>query len=225
MGRGATTDSAGLADTTLVLNGGSENKSIEKAEAMDAQGNVVARATYNPLSAPTTDYAVIGTFGLAGITLGTKSASNNVLTGFNITTAAGSFPTISTTEQSVPAESAQEYTFTTPTADILGTKTAQILFAAFTLTGTGCHLNGCSATGSCTLASAADADGVMIAFGVHGAKIEVTAEIVQTGATAPTVTAATDWIITSPLTMVEVNTDFKKGSVTLEYIPTAVAPV
>lgn len=225
MSRGASIDSAGLAGATLVLNGGATNPTIERAEATDAKGNIVARATFNPLSAPTTDYSVIGTFALAGITLGTKSASNNVLTGFNITTAAGSFPKISTTEQSVPAASAQEYTFTTPTADVLGTATAQILFGAFTLTGTGCHLNSCSATGSCTLASAMDDDGVMVAFGVHGAKIEVTAEIVKTGATAATVTAASDWIITAPLALVQSNTDFEKYSVTLEYIPTAVAPV
>jgi hypothetical protein len=59
---------------------------------------------------------------------------------------------------------------------------------------------------------------------VQNAKIEVTAEITKSAATALTFGAESGWTVTSPLTLVQVNSDYEKYSVTLTKSLTAIAP-
>jgi len=229
MAKGALTDFFGLAGTELKLNGGTENKSIQVVEAVNERGDQIAIDTYEELKAPSNDLSVAVDFDCTGIVLGTLidngAEPDFVLTGFSISTGAGQAPTVSVSGEQVPTGSVQSNTYTTPAMTLSKEHKAQILFAAFTLSGTGVHLNTCSATGSCTLTRAYDDDAETIAWDVSKGQIEVTGEIVKSGATAPTFAAAANWTIVSPLTLTESNADYEKFSFTVRFTPASVAPI
>jgi len=229
MARGATTDYAGLAGTELKLTGSDQGGTISQAEAPDERGDIIARDTFEELYNGTSDYSVCADFDVAaGIIMGTlidgDTDPDRVLTGFNISTGAGTPPTVSASTEQVPTGSAEGYTYATPAQTLLAAHRAQILFGAFTYSGTGCHLISCSATGSVNLSRAVDEDAETCAWDVQNAKIEVTAEITKSAATALTFGAESGWTVTSPLTLVQVNSDYEKYSVTLTKSLTAIAP-
>ena len=74
---------------------------------------------------------------------------------------------------------------------------AQNLMSSFTLSGTGCHLISCGleCKGNITRATK---DGVTLAHDISGASIIISATVVQSGATAPTIEATEGWKITKP---------------------------
>jgi len=228
MAKGALTDFFGLAGTELKLTGGGENQSIQVVEAVDERGDQIAIDTYEQLKAPTNDFSVAADFDCTAITLGTLKDNDAlpgfVLTGFSINTGAGQAPTVSVSGEQVPTGSTQSNTYTTPAMTLKKDHKAQILFAAFTLSGSGVHLNTCSATGSCTLTRAYDDNAETIAWDVSKGQIEVTGEIVKSGETAPIFAAAANWTVVSPLTLTESNADYEKFSFTLRYTPASVAP-
>ena len=99
------------------------------------------------------------------------------------------------------------------------------MFNAFTLGGEGCYVESCSATLSCTLSRALDENAETCAGDVSAGAIEVTATIVQAGATEPSITPDADWTVTSPLTISESNDAYSTYTVTLRKSLVAVAPV
>ena len=100
---------------------------------------------------------------------------------------------------------------------------AQILDSAFTLTGTGCYVNGCNYTATADL-STATVDGTIVAHDIQNGRVEVAVSIVQSGSTEPTVTAGTGWEIVSPLTVDNPDSDFPTWTATLRKNLTSVHP-
>lgn len=224
--KGVATNPFGISG--LTINGYSENASIQVAEAKDERGDNVARDTYEALTAPSADFSIAADFALGGISLGALIDGDTdpdlVINGFSVDTSAGDAPSVSISSESVPTGSEEGHTYTTPAFTLEVDHKAQILFGAFTLSGDGCHVESCNASGSCTITRAYDENGETCAWDVSGGQIEVSVEIVQTGSTAPTFTPAADWAAVSPLTEVEAGADYKKHSATLRYTPVAVAP-
>ena len=90
---------------------------------------------------------------------------------------------------------------------------AQILMDAFSFAGDA-HLTQASYSYSCNI-SKADKDGVTLAHDVTEGKIEVSLDLIQTGSTAPTLSAGTGWVVTSPLACDNPDSDWPTWSGTL----------
>ena len=88
---------------------------------------------------------------------------------------------------------------------------AQILFSAFTFTGSGCELTECSATAGSSVSKDKIA-GLKISSDINSGVVTVTGTILQTGSTAPTVTPASGWVLTSPLNCTNPETAYKSYS-------------
>ena len=229
MAKGALTDYMGFADTNIKLTNSSENRSIQTAEAADERGDNIARETFEDISAPSCDYSVCVDYDMATISLGAlidgTAEPDVITTGFTVTTTNSALPTISVSGDSVPTGSVESYTYTTPAQTLLKAIGAQILFGSFVLTGSeGNYLEACSATGTATLNRALDENGETCAWDVNAGQIEVTAEIIQSAATVPTVTPAVGWVTTSTLSATDENTGYQKHTITMRNTPAAVAP-
>lgn len=132
-----------------------------------------------------------------------------------ITTAAGSPPSIQVTGSEVPATGDHtDCTVTLPSLTVALCHHAQLLASCATLSGTGCYLNGATYTLGGDLTTATK-DGEIVSYDVANSQATATLEIVQTGSTAPTVTPGSDWEITSPLAGNNPNGGYKTYSVTL----------
>jgi len=229
MAKGALIDYMGFADTELKLTNSTENRSIQTAEAADERGDNIARETYEDIFAPSCDYSVCGDYDMTLISLGAlidgDADPDVITTGFTVNTTNTALPTVSVNGDSVPTASVESYTYTTPAQTLLKAIGAQILFSAFTLTGSeGNYLESCSATGTATLNRALDEDGETCAWDVNGGQIEVTAEIIQSAATVPTITPGGTFVVTSTLSATDENTGYQKHTITLRDTPVAVPP-
>jgi len=223
MARGAKNDYFGLSGTELKLNDDAENASIQTAEAEDERGDTTARATFESLTANSNTYSVIAAFDVAaGLILGTI-ASDIILSGWDISTSAGTPPSVSAKGESVVTGSTTDYTYTVPAQSLLPASSAQILFTAFTLSGEGCNLTACNASCSCSIPRAKDENGETAYTSVAKAQLEVTAEFIQNADVVPTVTPSADWTTVSPLTLTSVDEGYQTHSITLRFTPTAVA--
>lgn len=80
--------------------------------------------------------------------------------------------------------------------------------------GTGCYLQQANYTAGGTI-SRATKNGETISFDVVDGKLEVQVTILQTGATAPTITAGTNWTVTAPLTSSNPDADYPTWTCTL----------
>lgn len=224
MARGNPTDYFALDGASLNINSSDEGVSINLAEAMNERGDFVARDTFEEIANPSCTYSLCDDYTVASLSLGAK-ISDYIVTGITLNTSAGSGPTIEVNGEEVPEGFAQGYTYTTPTFTLKKNHEAQILFSAFTLTGTDCYIESCSASLNCTLSRALDSNAETCAGDVNGGVIEVTATIVQAGEVAPSITPDDDWTVTSPLTISESNDAYSTHTVTLRKSLVAVAPV
>ena len=121
------------------------------------------------------------------------------------------------------ATTANSTTITLPAFALKKWHDAQILDSAFSLTGTGCHVNGCSYTATADL-TPQTVDGEIVAHDIQNGRVEVAVTIVQTGSTAPTISAGTGWAIVSPLTVDNPDADFPTWTATLRKNLTSVHP-
>lgn len=101
---------------------------------------------------------------------------------------------------------------------------AQILGSAFTLAGDGCSLNACDYQAECKV-SRATVKGDTVAHDVSEGKAVVTATVVQSGETAPTVTPGEGWDLTSPVTVSSPDSDYQTVTFTLTKSLTGTDPV
>lgn len=194
------------------------------AEAEDELGDVVATDTFAERKKLTSSFVVVDDLAVAtSFILGTLTETKAVLTEVNISTEKGKAPTVEASGEDVsvwaPGETSgaaatQGATITPDAFTVLALHKAQILFSAFTLGGTGCKLNSCNAKISCNLSLAENAGGV-VAHDVQRGMIEVTATIIQPAAAEPTVTAASNWKITKPLSKTEPEGGHDMWTVTL----------
>jgi hypothetical protein len=214
------TDYLGLADTNLILRDCTEGLAAEVAEATDENGDVAAVEVFGEKASPSVTYAVKGDVEKdlvlgAVTTIGeSTSAKYYVLTNVTVNTSAGGAPTVSASGEEVPSATPSA-TFTVD--DGLAVKKsaiAQIPLSAFTLSGTGCHLSSCNLAASVNFTDATK-DGERLAWDCTNGRLVVTVGIVQTGSTEPTITAASGWEVTSPLTRTSPDSDFPTWSATL----------
>lgn len=196
-------DYYGIADgTSLVCTSSADGNSASTAEATGADGSIVASETYGESKSPSCDYALKAAWTPTALKLGTVNEVGDesfVLANVTINTAGGSAPTVAASGEQVEADATATCTYTVPTFTLPVTHHAQTLFSAFTLTGTGCHLQSANYTISASI-SKGEKDGSTLSHDVNGGRIDAAVTIIQTGTTEPTLSAGTGWSVTSPLT-------------------------
>ena len=212
-------DPFGISSSTLAVKSTSDGNSGSVAEATDENGTIVAQESYGNRMSPSAEYALKKETTFDEIVLGgvsTYKTKRVVLTQLTINTSAGGEPTISASGEEIEASSdgTCPATYTIPEFTLGVCRHAKILFSAFSISGTGCYLNSANYTAQCENGTAT-VEGVVVAHGVHGAYLEVTAEIVATSGTAPTVTPGTGWVVSSPLAETNPDADYPTYSITL----------
>ena len=209
-------DYVGLADTALVLVSSTENRTSKTAEATDARGDIIARTVFGEGATPSCDYTLANDLSKA-ISLGTVTTVGTdkvVLKSISIKTSAGKAPEISANGETIQAAGTVSSTISLGTVAASTRHKAQIIGAAFTLAGTGCDLNDCTYTAECNLTKATK-DGDCIAHDVSGGKVTVTATIVQSGSTKPTITAGEGYDMTAPVSVSAPDESYETVTVTL----------
>lgn len=216
--------------SSLSLKSSSLNKSASVAEATDEKGDVVADTMFGERAAPSVVYEVIADLDLSDITLGaitTVDGKPYALTSVNFNTAPAGVPEVQCSGEQVEsgATTSNSTTIEVPEITLKKWHDAQILGAAFALTGTGCYLNGCNYSVKCDI-TFATVDGTIVAHDVQNGRIEVAVTIVQTGSTAPTVAAAAanGWEVTSPLTTDNPDEDYPTWTCTVTKYLTSAHP-
>lgn len=213
---------------SLSLKSSSLNKSASVAEATDEKGDVVAEEVFGEQASPSVTYELKADLALSGIKLGavtTVDSKPYVLLSIGFNTAPAGVPEVQCSGEMVEtgATTANSTTISLPSLTLQKWHDAQILGLAFTLSGTGCYLNGCNYSAKCDVTKAT-VDGTIVAHDVQNGRIEVQATIVQTGSTAPTVTAGQDWVVTSPLTTDNPDEDYPTWTCTLTKYLTSAHP-
>jgi len=212
-------DPFGISSSTLAVKSTSDGNSGSVAEATDENGTIVAQEAYGQRMAPSAEYALKAETTFDEIVLGgvsTYKTKRVVLTNFTVNTSAGGEPTISASGEEVEASSdgTCPATYTVPEFTLGVCHHAKILFSAFSISGTGCYLNSANYTAACENGTAT-VEGVVVAHGVYGAYLEVTAEIVATSGTTPTVTPGQGWVVSSPLAETNPDAEYPTYSITL----------
>lgn len=214
--------------TSLTLKSSTLNKTASVAEATDEKGDVVAEEVFGDVASPSVTYELKADLDLDDITLGsitTVDSKPYVLSSVSFSTAPATVPEVQCSGEQVEAgaTTANSTTIELPSISLKKWHDAQILGEAFSLSGTGCYLNGCNYTVSCDVTKAT-VDGVIVAHDVENGRIEVQVTIVQSGSTAPTVTAASGWVVTSPLTTDNPDEDYPSWTCTVTKYLTSVHP-
>lgn len=98
-------------------------------------------------------------------------------------------------------------------------------FGAFTYGGTGAHLTQSTFTATCTI-NVASKDGVPLAHDITDGRLEVngTLQVSDASYGTPTLSAASGWNITAPLTETNPDSDYPTYSFTVTKYLTAVEP-
>ena len=214
------TEPYGIADGNILVvldvNGGEQATNVE---AIGEDGSIVANTVTGEVMNPSATLALkaaltktLGAWKLGKVsTQGTKKFALETI---DISTSAGSAPSISISGKQVQADATDGCMYSVPAFTLLAKHHAQILFSAFELSGTGCHLITANyhITGTINVVTK---DNVPIAFDIVQGKIEVSVTIKQTGETAPTLTAGTDFQVTSPLAETNPDADYPTFSATL----------
>lgn len=200
----AKTDYFGIADSAVVVTDDDQGVSATTLESKGQDGAYVACEVFGTKLAPSCDYKMKGRWVIAS---GSEKKLGKVtevddksfaLIELSISTSNSSIPEISAKGNQVEDGATDGCLFTIPAFTLEKKSHAQILWTAFTLTGTGCHLQSANYTASATLVPS-EKDGSVLAFDVAEGKIEAEVEILQVGETEPTLTAGAGWTITDPL--------------------------
>jgi len=214
------TEPYGIADGNILVvldvNGGEQATNVE---AVGEDGSIVANTVTGELMNPSATLALkaaltkaLGDWKLGAVT--TSNTKKFALESIDISTSAGGAPSISISGKQVQGDATTGCTYSVPAFTLLTKHHAQILFSAFELAGTGCHLIAANyhITGTINLVTK---DNEPIAFDIVQGKIEVSVTIKQCGSTAPTLTAGTDFQITSPLAETNPDADYPTFTATL----------
>ena len=216
-------DFFGLTSTAgVVITESNENKTASTAEGHNEKGDVVAFEVFGETMSPQCSYVLSADASLASMKCGTVIAGTGDYAGkkftlgnVTINTSAGSPPTIQASGEEIPSTATtSDCTYTFPASTLKACHHAQILWGAFTLGGDGNYLQQANYTAGGTI-SRATKDGKTVSFDVVDGKLEASLTIIQTGDTAPTVTAGTDWTSTAPLNCSNPDADYPSWSCTL----------
>ena len=201
-------------DTVIKLKSSSEGGTSQNKEAVDARGDVIARAVYGAIVKPSGDYEVQ----LAGNFVGVLGAVNTVdsvvicVTGVNVVLKSGTPPAVKIMGESLQAGATVSSTITLPTIALTTLHKAVDPLSGITLSGTGCELHEVEIDATCTLSRATVA-GETIAHDIMGGKLTIKYKIAQSGETKPTATAGTGFTITEPLTCSNPDEDYPTWTV------------
>lgn len=194
-----------------------DGASASVAEATGEDGSIVASTVYGANKAPSCDYAIKAAWTQTAFKLGTVhevSAESFVRSQLVIGTSGGAAPTVSVSGEQVEADATATCTYSIPSFTVPKTHHAQVLFSAFTVGGTGCHLQSAQYTASATVTKG-DKDGTPLSHDVSAGRIDAAVTIIQTGTTTPTLSAGTGWEITSPLAMTNPNSGYPTWTATI----------
>lgn len=198
-----------------------DGASNEYNEYKAQDGSLTDSIAFGEKQEPSNDLELTGdwtiaadTIKLGGVT--TVDTKKFALGELNIETTAGELPTISASGKQVPASAATARYYALPAETVKNDETAQILWDAFELTGSDCHLQSAKYKAAAELPTK-DKNGFPVAFGVAQGVIECAIEIVQCGTTAPTLTAGTGWSVSSKLKCSNPDSDCPTWTATLRY--------
>jgi hypothetical protein len=215
------TDYCGLAVANkVVIKSSTMNRSGQYLEKTGASGAIVATKPYGTLDAPSCEYAIkaANSFAAGAIKLGAVTTVDNkryALQSVHYECGAAQEPVFSGTAQEIEATTdGTQRTFDVPAFDISPDEIAAIIMSAATLGGAGCELTKATMDASATVNNHT-VNGVPVASGVSQGKVTVALEILQTSTTAPTVTAASGWDVSSPLSCNDPDSDLPTWTVTL----------
>ena len=214
------TEPYGIADgTTLVITSVNGGESATNVEAIGQDGSIVANEVCGEVANPSAQLAVkadvtktAGAWKLGHVT--TADTKSFALESIDINTSAGAAPTVSVSGKQVQASATDGCTYSVPALSLSPKHHAQILFSAFTLTGTGCHLTAANYKIAGTV-NVVTKDAVPISFDIVQGKIEVSVTVKQCGTTEPTLSAGTGFSVTSPLALTNPDADYATYTATL----------
>ncbi len=204
--------------SNAVLVSVTENRSASTVEARGDDGFIVASFVFGEKSAPSEEYVIKGDVALTGIKMGSVKAVGGdsfALESITVTTSAGAAPTMSVAGQQVEDGAASGCTVTLPAISVSGLHHAQT-FGQFTVGGQGAHLTQSTLTISGTI-STAEKDGETIAFDLTDCRMAISGTIQVSDAAygIPTVTPQTGWVLTSPITETNPDSNYPTYSFTL----------
>lgn len=201
----------------LVVSDSADGKSAQNVTALKEDGSVGANTVFAQLVSPSNTYKLSGTVGMSAVIGGTLSSDQGevMLGQVSINTAAGGEPTVQASGQQVETNaSTNTCTYTVSVSGLTPKRHAQILFSAFTVGGTGCFLTNANYEIQANI-GIATVNGEPVASDVTEGMITASVTITQTGSTEPTVTAGSDWQITSPLACTNPDANYPTWTCTL----------
>ena len=202
-------DYCGLAGDAIVCKSANENRSGSYLEKTGEHGDIIATKAYGTANAsPSNEYAVKADATLA-IVLGdvqTVDGKKYMLQSVSVGTGSATEPTLSATAVQVEDGAVTGNKFAAPSLSLSPDDIAQFLFDGFTLSGNGCELTQCNAEVSCTV-GLTTVNGDPVASDPHTAHIQLSITVIQTGTTEPTVTPASGWDLSAPLTCSDPDAD------------------
>lgn len=218
----AKTDFFGIAGNGFVITEANENRTASTVEGHNEKGDVVAYEVFGETMSPECTYVLSANASLSSMQCGTPvngtgdySGKKFTLGSLTINTSAGSPPSVQASGEEIPANTTHsDCTYTFPAATLKMCHHAQILWDAFTLSGTGCYLQQANYTAGGTI-SRATKNGETVAFDVVDGQLTVNITVLQTGIAIPTVTAGENWVITSPMTCSNPDADYPTWTCTL----------
>ena len=215
-------------DAPLVVIENDNGASNEYNEYHSQDGSYIDHIVYGEKQEPTDTLEMTGdwvisadTIKLGGVT--TVDSKKFALGEINIETTAGELPSIEASGKQVQNDASTVRYYALPSVTVKNDETAQILWDAFTLSGTGCHLQSAKYTASSQIPTK-DRNAFPLAFGVAEGAIECEAEIIQCGNTEPTISAGTGWHISDNPKSTNPDSDCPTWSVTLRYYLTKTVP-
>lgn len=215
----AKTDVFGIADSSLVILETQGGETATNVEATGADGSVVANEVAGEVAAPSCTLQLkadvskaAGAWKLGGVSVsdGKSFAMGEV----RISTSGGGIPSISVSGVQVEDGAAEGCYYKVPEFSLSKAHHAQILFGAFTLSGTGCHLTAADYVIGCDV-NVATVNALPVAFDVARGRIEAVVSIKQCGSVKPTLTAGDGWSVTSPLSSSNPDAEYPTYSATL----------
>lgn len=169
--------------------------------AEDERGDIIAReVTTAAQDAPSANFVCFAE-GDVDLALGavTTYASSRVacLSGISVQTAKATPPAVTLSGEELQTGATVTSTIAVGAITLSPRHKAQNLMSSFTLSGDGCKLISCGleCKGNITRATK---DGVTLAHDISGASIIISATVVQSGSTAPTIVATSGWKLTKP---------------------------
>ena len=201
----AKVDYVGLARTGLALRSNGQNGSNSVLEIPSDDGSILGDEITGHIKAPTCEYAISGTASLSGIKLGKVHGSSGAyaLSRLRVSTGAGQEPTVDA--DSIQIENGATQSVCTYAIDSLSITPARhaLTFGAFTYTESlSCALQTSEFEATCTLDPATVNNEPIASDATAGRETVAVTVWSNTEDTAPSVTPASGWHITTDWTCV-----------------------